>query len=97
SVFEGRMTRSMSEGSSSARAASDRTASSTVPGCSMTACIHLWTRGRPRSGGRGNPVLLEPVGARLQGLAVDDVEGRNVGVPLEQRRDVAGPLYRSLV
>src|SRR5215472_4199493 len=120
SVCEGRITRSMSAGSSSARAASERTASSTVPGASMTACIHLWSRGRFRSRDARNLVLSKPIPrsarrrlrrvllpprllllpaipAGLQGFGVDHLEGGDVGVPLEERRDVAGPPDGSLI
>src|SRR5262245_60127686 len=92
----------MSSGASSARAAADATASSAEPGCSMTACIQRWTWPSGRSGGGGfNGLLLAdllfPKRARLEGLGVDDVEGGDVGVPLEQRRDVAGPRHRVAV
>src|SRR5712692_8446746 len=94
SVLEGRITLPICSGSNSARAGAARTASSTEPGWTMTACIHRWSRESGSSRGRGgNGLLLFPVGLRLERLGVHDLELGNVRVPLEQGRDVPGPRH----
>src|SRR5262245_28749201 len=96
SVFDGRITRPISSGSSSARAAAESTASAGSPGCSITVCIQRWRRGSGNSrGGCGKAALLSLCSAGAvrpgaQRLGLDHVEGGDVPVPLEERRDIAG-------
>src|SRR5258708_6005213 len=99
SVFEGSTTLRASSAEMTDCARSDSMASSHVPWSSMQACIQRWMRARPWSVTiRGNPVFdkrrqlqifLLPELTSLQRLSVDHVKIRNVGIPLQQRRDSA--------